>query len=149
MQQEQILPFRPEGIMNLARCAVAASLVILQCACAAANSPLSAPPDSNAAAAQHNSDGIAHYEMGHWSIAKDHFSSAVEADPNLAEAHFNLGLALNKLNLQSDATTHFKKAAELAPANSAIAESGVYRSRTAPPSPSSYGTDGYGGMGGY
>lgn len=47
--------------------------------------------------------------MGHWSIAKDHFASAIQADPNLAEAHFNLGLALNKLNLQSEATAHFKK----------------------------------------
>ena len=83
------------------------------------------PPGSNATAAQYNSDGIAHYEMGHWSIAKDRFSSAIEADPNLAEAHFNLGLALNKLNLQAEATTHFKKAAELAPDNSAIVQSGA------------------------
>jgi Flp pilus assembly protein TadD len=135
--------------MGLVRFAVASSLVILQYACVTLNPPLSAPPSSNATAAQHNADGIAHYEMEHWSIAKDHFASAVEADPNLAEAHFNLGLALNKLNLQSEATTHFKKAAELAPANSAIVQSSAYRSRTAPPSPSSYGTSSYGGTGGY
>ena len=133
--------------MGFIRFAVASSLVILQYACVTLNPPLSAPPGSNATAAQHNADGIAHYEMEHWSIAKDHFASAVEADPNLAEAHFNLGLALNKLNLQSEATTHFKKAAELAPANSAIVQSSAYRSRTVPPSPSSYGTSGYGGMG--
>ena len=133
--------------MGFIRFAVASSLVILQYACVTLNPPLSSPPGSNATAAQHNADGIAHYEMEHWSIAKDHFASAVEADPNLAEAHFNLGLALNKLNLQSEATTHFKKAAELAPANSAIVQSSAYRSRTVPPSPSSYGTSGYGGMG--
>ncbi|MGE3978383.1 MAG: hypothetical protein AB7F94_12450 [Nitrospira sp.] len=135
--------------MNLVRLAIASSLVVLQYACATTAETLSAPPDSNAAAALHNSEGIVHYEMGHWSIAKDHFASAVEADPNLAESHYNLALALDKLNLQSEATTHFKKAAELAPANSAITESSVYRSRTAPPSPSSYGTDRYGGMGEY
>jgi tetratricopeptide (TPR) repeat protein len=135
--------------MNLVRLAVAGSLVILQYACAPMNPPLSAPPGSNATAARYNSEGIVHYDMGHWAIAKDHFASAIVADPNLAEAHFNLGLALNKLNLQSEATTHFKKAAELAPANSAIVQSGAYRSRTAPPSPSSYGPSGYGGMGGY
>lgn len=135
--------------MDLARFAVAGSLVILHYACAATPDTLPAPPGSNASAARHNSDGIVHYEMGHWSIAKDHFVSAVEADPNLAESHFNLALALDKLNLQSEATTHFKKAAELAPANSAITESSVYRSRTAPPLPSSYGPDRYGGMGGY
>jgi Flp pilus assembly protein TadD len=135
--------------MDLVRFAVISSLVLLQYACAAQNPPLSAPPDSNAAAARHNSDGIVHYENGQWSIARDHFASAIEADPNLAEAHYNLGLALNKLNLQPEATTHFKKAAELAPANNAIIQSSAYRSRTTPPSPSSYGTSGYGGMGGY
>ena len=135
--------------MDLIRFAAAGSLVMLQYACAGINPPLSAPPDSNATAARHNSDGIVHYEMEHWSIAKDHFASAIEADPNLAEAHFNLGLALNKLNLQAEATAHFKRAAELAPANSAIVQSGAYRSRTAPPSPSSYGADSFGGMGGY
>ncbi len=135
--------------MNLVRLAIAGSLVVLQYACVTTTETLSAPPDSNAAAARHNSDGIVHYEMGHWSIAKDHFASAVEADPNLAESHYNLALALDKLNLQSEATTHFKKAAELAPADSAIAESSAYRSRTTPPSPSSFGTSGYGEMGGY
>ena len=125
--------------MDLLRFTVASGLVILQYACAAMNPPLSAPPGSNSTAAQHNSDGIVLYESENWSIAKDHFTSAIEADPNLAEAHFNLGLALNKLNLQSEATAHFKKAAELAPANSAIVQSGAYRSRTAPPSPSSSG----------
>jgi len=134
--------------MDLVRFAVACSLVILQYACAA-NPLLPAPPGSDATAAQHNSNGIVHYEMEHWSIAKDHFASAVEADPNLAEAHFNLGLALDKLNLQSEATAHFKKAADLAPANNAIVQSSAYRSRTAPPSPSSYGPSSYGGMGGY
>ncbi len=125
--------------MDCFRFVAVSSLVILQYACAAINPPLSAPPGSNATAAQHNADGIVHYEREHWSIAKDHFASAIETDPNLAEAHFNLGLALNKLNLQSEATAHFKKAAELAPANTAIVQSGAYRSRTAPPSPSSSG----------
>ncbi len=132
--------------MSLVRFAVVGSLVVLQYACAM-NPPLAAPPGSHAIAAQHNADGIVHYEMRHWSIAKDHFAAAIGADPNLAEAHFNLGLALNKLDLQSEATAHFKKAAELAPANNAIVQSSAYRSRTAPPSPSSYGTGSYWGMG--
>ena len=125
---------------------IAGGLVLLQYACAI-NSPLLAPSGSNGNAARHISEGIAHYEISHWSDAKDHFTSAIEADTNLAEAHFNLGLALNKLNLQSEATAHFKRAAELAPANSAIVQSHAYRSRTAPPSPSSYGPGG--GMSSY
>ena len=127
----------------------AVSLAILQYACAVTPAPLSVPADSNATAAQHNSEGITSYKMGHWSVARDHFLSAIESDPNLAESHFNLALALDKLDLRSEATAHFKQAAELAPANSAIVESSAYRSHTAPPSPSNYGPSSYGGMGGY
>ena len=139
--------------MNLVRFAVAFSLAVLPSACAATSVPLATTPGSNATAAQHNSEGIAHYNMGHWSVARDHFASAMKADPNLAESHFNLALALDKLDLHSEATTHFKKAAELAPGNSAITQSSAYRNHTASPS-SSYGTGGYGkgsygGMGGY
>ena len=73
------------------------------------------------------SEGIAEYDVGHWSVAREHFASAIKADPNLAESHFNLALALDKLDLHSEATIHFKKAAELAPGNSAITQSSAYR----------------------
>ncbi|TMQ30688.1 MAG: tetratricopeptide repeat protein [Nitrospirae bacterium] len=134
--------------MNLVRFTVALSLAVLQSACAATSVPLATTPGSNTAATQHNSEGIAHYDMGDWSGARDHFASAIKADPDLAESHFNLALALDKLELHSEATTHFKKAAELAPGNSAITESSAYQDHTASPS-SSYGTGGYGGMGRY
>jgi Tfp pilus assembly protein PilF len=134
--------------MNLVRFAVALSLAVLQSACAAPSLPLATPPDSNATAAQHNAEGIAQYNMGQWSVARDHFALAIEADPNLAESHFNLALALHKLDLHSEAATHFKKAAELGPGNSAITQSSTYRSHTAPPS-TMYGPGSYGGMGGY
>jgi Tfp pilus assembly protein PilF len=134
--------------VNLVRFAVAGSLAVLQWACATASLPLSVPLGSNATAAQHNSEGIDHYEMGHWSVARDHFASAVEADPNLAESHFNLALALDKLDFHSEAKIHFKKAAELAPDNSAITQSSVYRSHTTSSS-SIYGPSRYGGIGGY
>jgi Tfp pilus assembly protein PilF len=132
--------------MNLVRFAVAFSLAVLQSACAATSVPLATTPGSNTTATQHNSEGIAHYDMGDWSVARDHFASAIKADPNLAESHFNLALALDKLDLHSEATTHFKKAAELAPGNSAITQSSAYIDHTASPS-SSYGTGSYGGMG--
>ena len=133
--------------MNLVRFAVAFSLAVLQSACAATSVPLTISPASNATAAQHNSEGIAEYDVGHWSVAREHFASAIKADPNLAESHFNLALALDKLDLHSEASTHFKKAAELAPGNSAITQSSAYKSHTASPS-SLYGTGGYGGIGG-
>ncbi len=139
--------------MNLIRCAVALSLAVLQSACADTSVPLATTPGSNATAAKHNSEGIAQYEMGHWSVARDHFASAIEADPNLAESHFNLALTLHKLVLHSEATTHFKKAAELAPNNSVITQSRVYRTHTASPlsffEAGEYWTGGYGGIEGY
>ncbi len=134
--------------MNLARFAVAFSLAVLQSACAATSMPLATTPGSNATAAQYNSEGIVQYEMGHWSVARDHFASAIEADPNLAESHFNLALALDKLDLHSEATTHFTKAAELAPDNRAITQSSAYKDHTASLSPF-YGPGGYGKKGGY
>jgi len=134
--------------MNLIKFTVAFSLAVLQSACAVTSVPLATTPGSNTAATEHNSEGIVHYDMGDWSGARDHFASAIKADPNLAESHFNLALALDKLELHSEATTHFKKAAELAPGNSAITESSAYRDHTDSPS-SSYGTGGYGGMGRY
>ena len=144
--------------MNLVRFAVALSLAVLQSACATTSVPLATTPGSNTTAAQHNSEGITLYDMGHWSVARDHFASAIVADPNLAELHFNLALALDKLDLHSAATTHFKKAAELAPDNRAITQSRVYKTHTASPSSSfdeldeswaGDSTGGFGVMGGY
>ena len=134
--------------MKLVRVTLAVSLAVLHSACVAATLPLATPPNSNATAAQHNSEGITHYEKGEWEMAREHFISAVEADSSLAESHFNLALALHKLDRHSEATTHFKKAGELAHGNQAITQSSVYRKHVAPPS-SIYGPSGYGGMGGY
>ncbi len=140
--------------MNLVRFAVTFSLAVLQSACAATSMPLATSPGSNATAAQHNSEGIVQFEMGHWSAARDHFASAIEDDPNLAESHFNLALALDKLDLYFEATTHFKKAAELAPGNRAITktQSSAYN-HIVPPSSfdetDEYEIGGYAGMGGY
>ena len=77
-----------------------------------------------------NDEGVGHYQQGHWDVADEHFRKAIEAAPNLAEAHFNLALALDKQGKHEDATTHFKKAAELAPTNVQIAESPVLKKHT-------------------
>ena len=70
-----------------------------------------------------NDEGVSHYKQGHWDVATDWFKKAVKADPNLAEAHYNLALSLDKMGKHEDATAAFKKAAELAPANPAIKDS--------------------------
>ncbi len=140
--------------MNVVRVTLAVGLAVLQSACATPTLPLTTAPGSNATAAQHNLKGSVHYKMGHWSAAKDHFVSAIEADPNLAESHFNLALALDKLDRHSEATTHFKKAAELAPDNKGITQtqSSAYNHVVTPPFSHEidvYGTGRYGhGRGG-
>ena len=78
-----------------------------------------------------NDEGVGHYKQGHWDVSEGHFRKAVKADPNLAEAHYNLGLALDKMGKHDEATTEFKKAAELAPANPAIKDSAILKKHIA------------------
>ena len=74
-----------------------------------------------------NDEGVGHYKQGHWDVATDWFKKAVKADANLAEAHYNLALSLDKMGKHEDATAAFKKAAELAPANPAIKDSAILK----------------------
>jgi Flp pilus assembly protein TadD len=77
------------------------------------------------AGAEENNEGVDHYQQGHWDVAQEHFTKAVAANAELAEAHYNLALALDKQEKHPEATTHFKKALELAPANPLIAGSKI------------------------
>ena len=74
-----------------------------------------------------NDEGVGHYKQGHWDVATDWFKKAVKADANLAEAHYNLALSLDKMGKHEDATAAFKKAAELAPANPTIKDSAILK----------------------
>lgn len=79
---------------------------------------------------EENDEGVSHYEQGHWDVAEQHFRKALEVDPSLAEAHFNLALALDKQGKHEEATSSFKKAAELAPNNTNITASPILRKHT-------------------
>lgn len=74
-----------------------------------------------------NDEGASHYKQGHWDVATDSFKKAVKADPNLAEAHYNLALSLDKMGKHDEATAAFKKAIELAPTNPAIKDSPILK----------------------
>ena len=86
-------------------------------------------PDGSAGQAE-NKEGVTHAQAGHWGVAEGHFRKALEADPKLAEAQFNLGLALSKQDKHDEATTAFKKAAEMAPDNTMITESPILKEHT-------------------
>lgn len=95
--------------------------------CATPSGPLAVLPMTSPSAARHNLEGIQEYDAGKWQEAKSRFESAIQADPDLPEAHFNLALTLHKLGDHREATIHFKRASELAPANKEIVKSSVYR----------------------
>jgi Flp pilus assembly protein TadD len=78
-------------------------------------------------AESHNNEGIEHYNQGHWDVAKKHFMGAAEADPNSAEAHYNLALVLDKSGDHKDATQHFQKAYDLGKGNPDIANSAILK----------------------
>ncbi|MYC27450.1 MAG: tetratricopeptide repeat protein [Nitrospira sp. SB0662_bin_26] len=105
--------------------------VVLGClmvtGCATPSGPLAVLPMTSPAAAQQNLEGIQQYQAGKWQEAKSRFESAIQAAPDLPEAHFNLALTLHKLGDHREATIHFKRASELAPENKEIAGSSVYR----------------------
>ncbi|NJN69939.1 MAG: tetratricopeptide repeat protein [Nitrospira sp.] len=86
-------------------------------------------PEGSAGRAD-NAEGVTHAQAGHWGVAEGHFRKALEADPKLAEAQFNLGLALSKQDKHDEATTAFKKAAEMAPDNTMITESPILKEHT-------------------
>lgn len=74
-----------------------------------------------------NDEGVGHYKQGHWDVSEGHFRKALKADANLAEAHFNLGLALDKMGKHEEATASFKKALELAPTKISIKDSSILK----------------------
>jgi tetratricopeptide (TPR) repeat protein len=96
-------------------------------------SPLALNSSASPDAAKHNAEGMEHYKMGHYDVAKQHFEAATKSDPKSAEAFFNMGLALDKLGDHKQATAYFQRAAAIDPKNSAILQSSEYQTHVNPP----------------
>lgn len=77
---------------------------------------------SNKDAAAKNNEGVDHLVQGHYDVAAPLFQEAVGMKPDFAEAHFNLGLALDGKGDHAAATESFKKAKEFGGSNPKIAE---------------------------
>jgi Flp pilus assembly protein TadD len=87
--------------------------------------PLKAAAGSKAAS--HNSEGIEHFEKGHYDVALKHFTEAEKADPESAEAHYNLALALDKSGDHKGASQHFQRAQALGKDNMDIQQSEILK----------------------
>lgn len=58
-----------------------------------------------------------------WASAKAQYEAAIKAQPTLAEAHYNLALALEMLGEDGAARRHYIEAANLAPGHKVIWDS--------------------------
>ncbi len=67
------------------------------------------------------------YAAGRWAEAREHYEHAIQVQPKLAEAHYNLALTLDQLGDQSEADDHYTQAANLAPGNRVIWNSRKFR----------------------
>ncbi|RMH31602.1 MAG: tetratricopeptide repeat protein [Nitrospirae bacterium] len=102
-------------------------IVLLLYGCTLHTEPLAVLPIISPDASRHNLAGIQAYHAGEWDLAKQEFSTAIQLDPMLAEAHFNLALTLHQLGDHQLAAVHFRRAGDLAPRNRAILDSPLYR----------------------
>lgn len=82
---------------------------------------------TNQEAAAKNNEGVDHLVQSHYDVSAKHFRDAIAAKPNFAEAHFNLGLALDGMGNHPDATESFKKAKEFGANNPKIAENAILK----------------------
>ena len=96
------------------------AMVGLGCQSTPKRTVLSAPAGTNASASRHNDEGIQAYQQQQWESAKQHFKAAIAASPELAEAHYNLGMTLYRLKAMQEGDAHFILAANLAPGNKVI-----------------------------
>ena len=87
---------------------------------------------AGSAADAHNKEGIAHYNQGHWDVALTHFAEAAKADPEAAEVHYNVALALDKLGKHKEAVEHFHAAQDHGKGNSNIQESDILKAHRHP-----------------
>ncbi len=92
---------------------------------------LGSPPEvASKPAGLKNDDGMSHFRQGHFDTSTEFFQAAIKAAPDLAEAHFNLALALDQMGKHPEATEQFAKAKELAPNNPKITGNEILKKHT-------------------
>lgn len=82
--------------------------------------PLHAPSGTSAIVGQQWEIGNQLFAQRDWAGAKQTYFAIIQADPTVAEAHYNLALALERLGEKAEARKHYVAAANLAPGNKVI-----------------------------
>ena len=82
--------------------------------------PLPPPEHATPLAAKMILEGNQRFAEHRWTAAIGKYEEAIESQPKLAEAHYNLGLTLYRKGPVSASRTHFMEAANLAPGHPAI-----------------------------
>lgn len=78
---------------------------------------LTAPTATSEKAAPFMAEGTRYFLTGDWNRASQAFQQAVVAQPELAEAHYNLAVSLDHDGKTTEAKKHYILAANLAPGN--------------------------------
>lgn len=81
---------------------------------------LAPPPHVDSQMMQLFSEGNRLFREGHWEAARQQFQSAVQQQGDLAEAHYNLALSMDRMGDQAGANKHYIEAANLAPGHKII-----------------------------
>ena len=81
---------------------------------------LHAPAGTSALVSQQLEQGNQLFAQHDWTAAKQVYLATIQADSTVAEAHYNLALALERLGEKAEARKHYVTAANLAPGNKVI-----------------------------
>ena len=84
---------------------------------------LDPPPTANADVRAMFTEGNRLFKQGQWEGARQQFQSAIEQQPKLAEAHYNLALSMDRMGDRAGAKPHYIEAANLAPGHKVIWDS--------------------------
>jgi len=99
--------------------------------CASAKAPpssvLSPPPDSPADVIAKLEEGNRLFSAKDYARAEQSYRQTIAAYPDLAEAHYNLAVTVDRIGNRGEAKKHYLEAANLAPGNKVIWDSPPFR----------------------
>jgi tetratricopeptide (TPR) repeat protein len=110
-----------------------AIMIVMMVGCATAAAPprhrvLPPPASAKAEVAKLLAEGNRLYNTREWEAAREQYELAVKAQPDLPEAHYNLGMAYYAQRKDMTARKHFVEAANLAPGDKVIWNAPVFQS---------------------